>query len=57
MDTYFYKKETNTPLDEENKEAFGIEGGINLVLILGVVGAVLFSGIASLGTIDIYHVP
>ena len=50
------KKETNTPLDEENKEAFGIEGGINLVLILGVVGAVLFSGIASLGTIDIYHV-
>jgi len=56
VDTYFYKKETNTPPVEDNKEAFGIEGGINLVLILGVVGAVLFSGIASLGTVDIYHV-
>ena len=55
VDSYYYKKETNTPPQEE-KETFGIEGGINLVLILGVVGAVLFSGVVSLGTIDIYHV-
>ncbi len=55
-DKRLYNKETNTEPRNDGTEPLGIEGGINLVLILGVVGAVLFSGLVDLGEITIFHV-
>lgn len=54
-----YKKETNHPPVEENAEKIGIEGGFNLILLLGVVGAVLFSGFVHLNDATVYgiHIP
>ncbi len=55
-DSYLYKRETNTPPKDDGSEPLGLEGSFNLILILGVVGAVLFSGLVHLGEITIYHV-
>lgn len=46
LDMRLYAKE-GRPIaaPAENQEKFGLDGGINLVLLLGVVGAVLLSGI------------
>ena len=55
-DKYLYNKETNTPPKDDGNESLGIEGSFNLLLILGVVAAVLFSGLVHLGEITIYHV-
>lgn len=55
-DKALYKKETNTPPHDDGTQPFGIEGGFNLVLLLGVIVAVLFSGLVHLGEIEIYHV-
>jgi len=43
LDTYHYKNEVLEPIDESN-EKFALKGSFNLVLILGVIGAVLLSG-------------
>ena len=55
-DRHLYSKEVNTPPMDDGSEPLGIEGGINLVLILGVVGSVLFSGLVHLGEFELYHV-
>ena len=55
-DKALYKKETNTPPVDDGSEPLGIEGGFNLLLLLGVVGAVLFSGLVHLGEFEVYHV-
>lgn len=55
-DRHLYKKETNTPPVDDGSEPLGIEGGINLLLIIAVVGAVLFSGLVHLGEITVHHV-
>lgn len=55
-DKYLYKRETNTPPKDDGSEPLGLEGSFNLVLILGVVGAVLFSGLVHLGEFTVYHV-
>lgn len=55
-DTYLYKRETNTPPKDDGSEPLGLEGSFNLILILGVVAAVLFSGLVHLGEITIYYV-
>lgn len=55
-DKHLYNKETNTPPKDDGNESLGIEGSFNLLLILGVVAAVLFSGLVHLGEITIYHV-
>lgn len=55
-DRYLYQKETNTPPLDDGSEPLGIEGSINLLLILGIVGAVLFSGLVHIGELNIYHV-
>lgn len=55
-DKALYKKETNTPPRDDGSEPIGIEGGFNLILLLGVVGAVLFSGLVHLGAFEVYHV-
>jgi Na+/H+ antiporter NhaD/arsenite permease-like protein len=53
-----YNKETSNP-PESNGEKIGIEGSFNLLLLLGIVGAVLFSGFVKLGDFTIYgiHIP
>jgi len=44
VDTYFYKKE-GTPPDDGEKEPLSMDGKANLLLIPGVIGAVVLSGI------------
>lgn len=56
LDTYFYKKETSKPPLSKSGEKLSIDGGHNLLLLLGVIGAVLFSGFVHLGGIEIYHI-
>ncbi len=55
-DKYLYNRETNTPPKDDGSEPLGLEGSFNLILILGVVGAVLFSGLVHLGEVTIFHV-
>ena len=55
-DKALYKKETNTAPQDPGDQPIGIEGGFNLFLLLGVVIAVLFSGLVHLGEFEIYHV-
>lgn len=55
-DKYLYNRETNTPPKDDGSEPLGLEGSFNLILILGVVAAVLFSGLVHLGETTIYHV-
>jgi Na+/H+ antiporter NhaD/arsenite permease-like protein len=44
IDSISYKKETNKPEKISGGEKFGLEGKANLLLLLGIVGAVIFSG-------------
>lgn len=55
-DLALYKKEDSTPPADDGKQPLGIEGGFNLLLLLGVVGAVLFSGLVEISEFEIYHV-
>ncbi|MCG8374232.1 MAG: sodium:proton antiporter [Balneolales bacterium] len=56
LDSYLYKRETNTQPKDDGSEPLGLEGSFNLLLLLGVVGAVLFSGLVHIGELTIYHV-
>lgn len=55
-DKYLYNKETNTPPVDDGNEPLGLEGSFNLILILGVVGAVLFSGLVHIGEFTVFNV-
>lgn len=55
-DKHLYNKETNPEPSGEGSEPFGLEGSFNLLLLLGVVGAVLFSGIFKLGHFEVFYV-
>ena len=60
LDSYLYKKEDpiadTVPTGEQNV-AFGLDGKINLLLLVGVIGAVLMSGVWKPGvSFEIYHV-
>ncbi|MBR4741888.1 MAG: sodium:proton antiporter, partial [Desulfovibrio sp.] len=53
VDTILYNKEgrpTPPATPEDKKEKFGLEGKVNLLLLAGIVGAVLASGVLNLGT-------
>lgn len=57
LDTYMYKKE-DLPEVEPSGEKLGIEGAFNIILVGGIVGAVLLSGVWKPGiSFTIYHVP
>ena len=57
IDTFFYRKETNTPENKDDEEKLGLEGSFNLILLAGVVGGVLLSGFWKPHVhINIYHV-
>jgi Na+/H+ antiporter NhaD/arsenite permease-like protein len=59
MDSYFYAREpARKKPTPKGVEKLGIEGSINILLLVGVVGAVLLSGVWKPGiSIEIYHVP
>lgn len=54
-DRMVYAKEDQSkrPVSEER---LGLEGSVNLLLLLGVIGAVLFSGVASIGGFHVYGI-
>ncbi len=59
LDSYLVKKEGGIPAPdpEEQAEALGIDGKINFLLLAGVVGAVLMSGVWKPGVeFLVYHV-
>jgi len=45
LDTYYYKKEEFIEIDRGEEHKLGLEGKINLLLLLGVIVSVLLSGI------------
>lgn len=61
LDTWLYRKEPKRPEDAHDTnegEKLGIEGGINILLLGGVIGAVLLSGSWKPGIeFSIYHTP
>jgi len=60
LDSYFYAREParGKLAPSGNVEKIGIEGGVNILLLGGVVGAVLLSGVWKPSiSIEIYHVP
>jgi Na+/H+ antiporter NhaD/arsenite permease-like protein len=57
MDNYFYRREEPAaPSDEEGRTALRLEGAHNFIFLAGIVGAVLFSGVAKLGVIDFFGI-
>ncbi|MGM0589940.1 MAG: sodium:proton antiporter [Bacteroidota bacterium] len=54
-DKILIAKEPGEQPADDGSEAFGIEGGFNLLLLAGVVGGVLFSGMVDLGHFPVYH--
>lgn len=54
-DTYLYNKEPGSPPPADETK-LGLEGSFNLVLLLGVIAAVLFSGFVHMDHFDIHHV-
>lgn len=55
-DSALYKREKNSEPAYTESQPLGLEGSFNLLLLGGVIGAVLFSGLVHLGEINIYHV-
>jgi Na+/H+ antiporter NhaD/arsenite permease-like protein len=58
MENFLYNKEGRPapPVDEDSEEKLGLEGKVNLLLLLGIIGTVLMSGTVNLGSFEIYHV-
>ena len=55
MDYYYYKKEGIRPVATE-KEPLKLEGWFNFVFLLGIVGAVLLSGLVDWGEISLFGI-
>ncbi len=56
IDSWFYHREEAPPV-KVDEEPLGIEGGVNLLLLAAVVGAVLMSGVWNPGvTFTVYYV-
>lgn len=56
MDSYYYRREGPHDARVEGTDRFGVEGAHNLLLLLGVVGAVLMSGTVRLGHVTVLGV-
>ncbi len=52
LDTMYYRKESIIP-EAGEKQPLGLSGSVNFIFLGGIIGAVLFSGIAKLGEIEI----
>ncbi len=56
MDCYYYRKEDLSQASSSEKEPLRIEGWHNFILLGGIVGAVLFSGLVKMGDISIFGI-
>ena len=57
LDTFLYRKEGDLPAVEAGGEKLGLEGKFNIILLVGIVGAVLMSGVWRPGVeFNVYHV-
>jgi Na+/H+ antiporter NhaD/arsenite permease-like protein len=57
LDSFYLRREPGHPEHGPAKERFGIEGKVNFLLLAGIVGAVLLSGLWKPGvSFSIYHV-
>jgi len=56
MDSYYYRKEDLSKISTSDKEPLGIDGWHNFILLGGIVGAVLFSGLVKMGDISIFGI-
>ena len=57
VDTILYAREGKpVPPNSDSGEKLGLEGAQNFILLACVVGVVLFSGMAKLGDLVIYHI-
>lgn len=52
IDTYYYKKEKASVPDEGEKKPLRLVGTYNFIFLLGIVGAVLMSGVLDLGEVS-----
>jgi len=63
MDTYLYRRETKGAQIAPQKVSIKIEGGVNFLLLLGVVGLVILSGVLhfettiAVGSLGVLHIP
>ncbi len=56
VDSWLYRRETAAPPRSQTR--IGMEGGVNLLLLAGVIAAVLMSGLWKSGIrLEVYHVP
>ncbi len=53
MDTYYYRKEDKSALQDTDAEPLRIQGAHNFIFLAGVVGGVLFSGLVKLSEVNI----
>ena len=56
MDSYYYRKEDLTKIDTSEKEPLRIDGWHNFILLGGIVGAVLISGLVKMGDISVFGI-
>jgi Na+/H+ antiporter NhaD/arsenite permease-like protein len=56
MDCFFYRKEDLSTVSSTEKEPLKIDGWHNFILLGGIVGAVLFSGLVKMGEISIFGI-
>ena len=56
LDSYYFRKESKIAVPEDESEPLGIEGKRNFIFLIGVIGAVLFSGSVKLGEISVFGI-
>ena len=56
LDSFYYKKENKLALKSPEIEPLKIEGFHNFIFLAGIIGGVLFSGMARLGEVNIYGI-
>ncbi|WP_374445616.1 sodium:proton antiporter [Stella sp.] len=58
LDSYLFSREPGRPPNDQSGERLGVEGGVNILLLGAIVGAVLLRGIWHSGVeLTVYHVP
>lgn len=56
MDSYWYKKENKSELQQSEVEPLRIEGAHNFIFLAGIIGGVLFSGTVRMGEVSIFGI-
>ncbi|HYW35372.1 MAG TPA: sodium:proton antiporter [Balneolaceae bacterium] len=59
LDRYLYSREIKPQpqaSEEDSHKSISLEGSFNLLLLVGVLGLVLFSGVVRIGDVVVYHV-